>query len=121
MKAVRAGKVSFAGDAWKGVSESGRDFITQCLTYNQDQRPTASELLQHQWIVELAKVAVDEAGAIGALRNLKNFRADQTLKQATYAYVASQLLSKQKKEELAKVFKAFDKNGDGRLGMEEVK
>jgi calcium-dependent protein kinase len=36
MKAVRAGKVSFAGDAWKGVSESGRDFITQCLTYNQD-------------------------------------------------------------------------------------
>jgi len=31
------------------------------------------------------------------------------------------MLSKQKKEELAKVFKAFDKNGDGRLSMEEVK
>jgi len=43
------------------------------------------------------------------------------LKQATYAYIASQMLSKQKKEELAKVFKAFDINGDGRLSMEEVK
>ena len=31
------------------------------------------------------------------------------------------MLSKQKKEELAKVFKAFDKNGDGRLSMDEVK
>jgi len=43
------------------------------------------------------------------------------MKQATYAYIASQLLSKTKKEELAKVFKAFDKNGDGKLSMEEVK
>merc|ERR1712093_911935 len=42
-------------------------------------------------------------------------------KQATFAYIASQLLSKSKKEELAKVFKAFDKNGDGKLSMEEVK
>lgn len=31
------------------------------------------------------------------------------------------MLSKSKKEELAKVFKAFDKNGDGRLSMDEVK
>lgn len=66
-------------------------------------------------------MTVDESIAIGALTNLKNFRADQTLKQATYAYIASQMLSKTKKEELAKVFKAFDKNGDGRLSMEEVK
>jgi calcium-dependent protein kinase len=43
------------------------------------------------------------------------------MKQATYAYIASQMLSKSKKEEMAKVFKAFDKNGDGRLSMEEVK
>jgi len=69
----------------------------------------------------LAKTTVDESVAIGALKNLKTFRADQTLKQATYAYIASQMLGKQKKEELAKVFKAFDKNGDGRLSMDEVK
>jgi hypothetical protein len=36
MKAVRAGKVSFAGDHWKGVSDSAKDFISQMLTYNQD-------------------------------------------------------------------------------------
>jgi len=77
--------------------------------------------LGHTWITELAKTTVDESIAIGALNNLKNFRADQTLKSATYSYIATQMLSKTKKEELAKVFKAFDKNGDGRLSMDEVK
>jgi calcium-dependent protein kinase len=31
------------------------------------------------------------------------------------------LLSKTEKDNLARVFKAFDKNGDGKLSMEEVK
>jgi calcium-dependent protein kinase len=59
--------------------------------------------------------------AINALDNLKGFHCEKTLKQATYAFIASQLLSKQEKDNLARVFKAFDKNGDGRLSIEEVK
>lgn len=66
-------------------------------------------------------MVLDESIAVGALQNLKTFRSDTTMKQATYAYIASQMLSKSKKEDLAKVFKSFDKNGDGRLSMEEVK
>jgi calcium-dependent protein kinase len=57
---------------------------------------------------------------MGALTNLKTFRADQKLKQATFAFIASQLLSKSEKENLAKIFKALDKNGDGKLSKEEM-
>ena len=64
---------------------------------------------------------VDEKLAVGVLDNLKKFKADQTMKTATYAYVASQLISKDRKAELADIFKAFDKNGDGHLSMDEVK
>jgi Ca2+-binding EF-hand superfamily protein len=39
------------------------------------------------------------------------------MKQATYAFIASQLLNKNERDGLAKVFKAFDKNGDGKLSM----
>ena len=56
---------------------------------------------------------------MGALSNLKTFRADQKLKQATFAFIASQLLTKSEKENLAKIFKAIDKNGDGKLSKEE--
>merc|ERR1719507_2643346 len=43
------------------------------------------------------------------------------MKQATFAFIASQLLSKTERDGLAKVFKSFDKNGDGKLSYEEVK
>jgi len=42
------------------------------------------------------------------------------LKQATYAYIASQLLTKQEKENLSKIFKQLDVNGDGKLSKEEI-
>jgi calcium-dependent protein kinase len=42
------------------------------------------------------------------------------LKQATFAYIASQLLSKGEKDNLSKLFKAIDTNGDGKLSKEEI-
>ena len=64
---------------------------------------------------------VEGSAAISALENLQGFKTEATLKQATYAFIASQLLTKQERDNLAKVFKAFDKNGDGKLSTEEVK
>lgn len=42
------------------------------------------------------------------------------MKQATFAFIASQLLTKSEKENLAKIFKALDKNGDGKLSKDEI-
>jgi calcium-dependent protein kinase len=121
MKKVRAGKFSFDDKCWASISDNAKDFISKLLTFKQEDRVTAEQALKHPWITELATLAVDESLALGALSNLKDFKADQTLKQATYAFIASQLLSKSEKDNLARVFKAFDKNGDGKLSMDEVK
>ena len=58
---------------------------------------------------------------MSALTNLQNFNASSKLKQATYAFIASQLLSKQEKEQIDKVFRAMDLNGDGKLQKDEIK
>jgi calcium-dependent protein kinase len=42
------------------------------------------------------------------------------MKQATFSYIAAQLLTKQEKEKLAKIFKDIDVNGDGKLSKEEI-
>ena len=42
------------------------------------------------------------------------------MKQATITYIATQLISKEDKRELEKVFIHFDKNKDGRLSKEEI-
>lgn len=121
MKKVRAGKYTFDPQKWGWVTDMAKDFISKLLTYDQNERPTAEEALTHEWIKASGQVALDESLALGALDNLKGFRADQTLKAATFAFIAGQLISKTEKDNLARVFKAFDKNGDGKLSMEEVK
>ena len=121
MKKVRAGAFSFDDKVWNNISDNCKDFISKLLTYKPEDRPSAQEILQHPWIVELSGVAVNESEAMSALSNLKEFKVESTMKQATFAFIASQLLSKTERDGLAKVFKAFDKNGDGKLSMEEVK
>lgn len=59
--------------------------------------------------------------AVSALTNLQSFNAQSKLQQATFAFIASQLLSKQEKEQIDKVFRAMDVNGDGKLSKDEIK
>ena len=117
MKKVKLGKFSFSDPCWSSMSDSCKDFITQLLTLDASKRPSAEEILKHPWLKEMVDSSVDSSVATGALANLKNFRADQKLKQATYTFIAAQLLTKNEKEHLSKTFKALDKNGDGKLSL----
>jgi calcium-dependent protein kinase len=123
MKKVKSGKFSFADPVWAGVSAEAKDFISQLLTLDQDKRPSAEQALQHPWIVEANKLTtanLQSDVAMNALNNLQNFNANSKLQQATYAFIASQLLGKQEKESIDKVFRAMDVNGDGKLSKEEI-
>ncbi len=53
--------------------------------------------------------------------NLIHFHAHSTLKTATLTFIGSQLMSKDERESLARVFKQLDVNGDGQLSKEEIK
>lgn len=121
MQRVKAGKFSFDDKAWAKISQGAKSFICRLLTHKQEDRPSAEECLKDPWITDHSQITVDEGVALGALSNLKEFRADQTLKRATFAFIASQLLKKDEKAHLARVFQSFDKDGNGKLDKEEVK
>jgi calcium-dependent protein kinase len=80
MKKVRIGKFSFSDPCWANISDKAKDLITQLLTYDPEKRPSAEEALKHPWIHDLSQGTVDQTVAMGALQNLKTFRADQKLK-----------------------------------------
>lgn len=120
MKKVEAGKYDLDHGIWKNVSKEAKDLIKKLLTYDPAERISAEQALKHPWISDHASIHIDAQAAEAALNNFMNFRADQKLKQAAFSYIASQLISKSEKERLAKIFKAMDKNGDGKLSRQEI-
>jgi len=55
-----------------------------------------------------------------ALFNLKDFRAERKLQQATLYFMVQQLLTSEEVKEIRQIFLNFDENQDGRLTKEEV-
>lgn len=126
---VLKGEYDFEDEIWDDVSEEAKDFIRTLLTYEPSERPTAEEALQHRWIVNSRLVyeerlkkreSVNER-AMDALFNLERFHAQSKLKQATCAFIASQLVLKEEKEKIDELFRALDINSNGKLTKEDVK
>ena len=90
ISAVKKGKYSLDEPEWDDVSEGAQDLVWKCLTYDPDKRTSASDALQHPWFKKFAKhETVEKTLASKALNNLKNFRSQYKLKQATLTYIVS--------------------------------
>ena len=120
MKKVEVGKYDIEQGVWKSISAEAKELIQRLLTYDPNDRISAEDALNHHWISSNSEVVIDQKTAENALNQLQGFRADQKLKQAAFSFIASQLISKSEKERLAKIFKAIDKNGDGKLSKDEI-
>ena len=121
IEAVLKGKFTLDEPEWDDVSDDAKDLVKRLLTLDPDRRISASEAIQHRWIKQMAQgEKVDKQIATKTLSNLKNFRGEQKLKQAALAFIASQLVSKDETEDLEKIFRAIDKDGDGNLSKEEI-
>lgn len=119
--AVKKGVYTLDEPEWDDVSGEAIDLVKKCLTYDPEKRVSASEALEHPWFKKFAKgEKVKKSLASKALHNLKNFRAEQKLKQATLAFIVSQCLTKEETDKMEEIFSAMDKNNDGMLSKEEI-
>ena len=119
--AVKKGVYTLDEPEWDDVSGEAIDLVKKCLTYDPEKRASASEALEHPWFKKFAKgEKVKKSLASKALSNLKNFRAEQKLKQATLAFIVSQCLTKDETDKMEEIFAAMDKNNDGMLSKEEI-
>jgi calcium-dependent protein kinase len=126
---IEKGEVVFDDEpeVWDSVTDEAKEFIRFLLAYEEEDRPTAYEALQHPWLEKIRTKTRTQyrrsssLSAKSALGNMEGFEANCKLKQATYALIASQLLLKSEKEEIDEVFRVLDVDCSGRLSKEEVK
>ena len=117
------------------MSAEAKGLIDRMLAFEPEKRISAQEALNDAWI---QKNSINSPLNTKVLANLGNFavkskefsikiqityflsKAKTKLQAALYTFIATQVMSQAEKTELEKAFKTLDKDGDGRLSVEEL-
>lgn len=123
LKKVEIGKVSYEGEKWRKISDDAKNLLKQLLEFNPDKRISAQEALSNKWITcwQNESSYFEQIVLSDILNNIKSFRAIEKFQQAAIAYIVHITNSSSQNHELRKIFKSFDKNGDGKLSYSEFK
>jgi len=84
-----------------------------------DKRISSQEVLNHPWVKKYTEKKETVELPLIVTRNLKKFKSAERVKKVVLTYLATQL-SEKEMEPIKKLFVALDKNGDGKLSMEEI-
>ena len=103
------------------LSSDARDLISQCLTANPRIRITASDALQHPFLLRCKSPdSTTPLSLQHTLLHLSEFHCASKLKDAIYTFIATQIISQSNLKELREAFQSIDKNGDGRISRQEL-
>jgi calcium-dependent protein kinase len=108
-------------DKYDHISKDAKNLIKLMMEFDSRKRITAQQALENIWIKNQAPNSFTiNLARTRVLDNLKNFRADQKLLEATIAFIVNQLTTKEEISELRRIFLELDANNDGRLSFEEI-
>ena len=124
LKKVELGKISYEGEKWNKISQEAKTLLKQLLEYDPLKRISAQQALSNKWITSWQNSSSSEFETVvlsDILNNIKNFRAIEKFQQAAIAYIVHYTNSSSQNHQLRRIFKSFDKNGDGILTYKEFK
>jgi calcium-dependent protein kinase len=118
---IARGYFSFTGKEWTSISTEAKSLIMKMLTRNPSRRPSATEILNDNWIQNrFSNKLQDNLLAVRSLKNLSHFRASRELQKVVMEFIVGQFTTSQETQDLRSAFIALDRNGDGKLSIEEL-
>ncbi len=106
------------------MSENAKNMIRAMLKINHKHRITADAALKHPWIhtriKKVGKQQGSEKGLVLTLRNLRNFRAHNTLQKAALSYIAARFIKPEIEHQLREIFTLIDADNDGQVSEHEL-
>ena len=123
---IKNGRFNMEKYPWPIISSQAKDLIKKLLEFDPNKRVTAEEALNHPWFESKQVQSEDNAGLLKIknpnklLNNLINFRSDNILGNAVFAYLIHNNIQLNQVHEAIKLFNKIDKNGDGQICREEL-
>jgi calcium-dependent protein kinase len=115
---IQSKKFSFPSPKWDNISEDAKDLIRNMLA-EPDCRYTAEEVLQHDWVKNLAPNAQESQININS-EYLQRYKNINKFQKAVLTFIASRLRDDEISA-LREAFMTLDKNQDGTLTIDEIK
>lgn len=113
-------QVRFESPEWSNVSKTCKDMLLSMLDRRPEARPSAEELLQHSWFLNTSYLRkcsrLDDI-----LKNIRRFQVMSKLKSAILHFIISHMTNAKEIDEIIKVFQSMDRDGDGRVSLDELK
>ena len=125
LASVETGQFSFNRGPFKAISEVAKDFISKCLTMDPVQRPTAEELLKHDWFKILHLDDPNHQSektpvSLDIMERLKGFQTVNPFARLCMEVLAHTLSSEQI-HSLKREFDSFDLTESGEITYAELK
>ena len=121
MRKVEKGEYSTKKEQFKDVSPEAKNLIKKMLEYTPEKRISAKQALADVWFTIALKKDKDSIViSSSALQNLKKLQYKSKLQQIIYYFIVNHMTTKEEKNDLMKIFKALDTNGDGKITREEL-
>ena len=124
---VRRGYFDFPPEDWDNISDHAKNFIRCLLQMNPSKRLTASQAMQHEWILEMTTPKAErDLSKCSLARHVsdrstafENFLGVQKLKRAVLEHIVSHLTDSEMGN-LEEIFQNIDKNNDGFMTLQEL-
>ena len=105
------------------LSPEANSFVESMLKIDPTKRLSIPEALKHPWIQKFCiKRRVSDLKLKEFYKNIISFKVDNKyfFQHATLAFMIHHLTTKEESDDIRKMFFFIDKNGDGRMGYNEV-
>lgn len=118
---ILAGKYSFEGSTWTGISFEFKHLLVQLLQKDSEKRISAEDALNHMWIQKYCNNQADEKTIVKTLRRIKTMQKCSKIQEVFQTFMITQI-TKHDSEiiKLRQVFESLDKDKNGVISKEEI-
>jgi calcium-dependent protein kinase len=100
-------------------SDMAKDFINGLMTKNPSKRPEIKDALEHLFLVVEENSTTRELG-LEILGKMSKFVVGKNLKRSVLSYILSRKIYVENNNDLLKLFKEIDKDGNGQIDVGEL-